>query len=223
MAMHKSLDYDFDLPSTLAGMESLLGSAGGLSGNSKDGAPTSTGALPAPVPPAPASNPSAVASGDAYIIPGSLDFFAAAQQQRAQQRVQKTADAAAAAQAQAQVQPQQPVKVEAAPEKAREAAAAAAAPLPDAAPAQFPPGMTMADLRQLFARAVRQEITFEEVERQLGQQGLLPQETASEEELPAIQPLHSGLDDMRSIENGLPNYNADEDMPAVGGQGGVAV
>ena len=46
--------------------------------------------------------------------------------------------------------------------------------LPDSAPAQMPSNLTMGDLRTMFAKALRSEIAFEDLEKYLCGHGLLP-------------------------------------------------
>lgn len=50
--------------------------------------------------------------------------------------------------------------------------------IPDSAPAQIPAGISMGEMRSMFAKAAKQKISFEELERYLQQHGLLSDDTA---------------------------------------------
>lgn len=232
MALHKSLDYDFDLPSTLGGIgggESLLLGPGSSQGRN---------AVPAP-----GTGPRTIVGGSMSLTPslaipmierdtaggGPLvpfaEFAAAVQRQRTEQRVGVQSGG-----------------VTTSAEEGRSNGGAAADPIPppdveneggdDDAPAKMPEGVTMGQLRAMFAKAVGQEIPFSEVESFLLQHGLLSSpaenraavsalETAGvaeedkpdggglgdqtiKQEMPA--PAEAGLDDMRTIETMLPQY-----------------
>lgn len=148
MAMNKSLEYDMDLPSTLAGVESLLATGMCNNGQTKFNIGSLAGGL------------------------GSLGPMFAPSQTFGLQN---------------------------------------GGSIPDDAPAHVP-GMTMGQLREQFAALVQKEKNSsnnKELKEFLEKHGLLPtpaakQYTAQELQVKTEQ---SGLESMKSIENGLPMYD----------------
>lgn len=144
MAMNKSLEYDIDLPSTLAGVESLLATGMYNSGQAKFNIGSLAGGL--------------TSLGPIY-------------------------------------PPNQPIGSQ------------NAASIPDNAPAQVP-GMTMGQLREQFALLIEKEASStKDLKAFLAKHGLLPAEKSCIDQELQVKTEQSGLESMKSIENGLPIYD----------------
>jgi hypothetical protein len=275
MAMHKSLDLDLDLPSNL-GMDSLPASGSGGSGA---GPRTIVGSLLPMMGMSSLDQPNSVlpgGGGGGTSVPFA-EFLATVQQQRAQQRAQLESKltapappsvlatvAAPLSHGGGGVAPAAPlsggggvsgngVPPRSCPPVSIESNSqlmTGTATLPDNAPAMMLSTVTMGQLRDMFSKAVRQEIPFTQVESFLQAHGLVDNSTSGKiingntsndnaidngtgapssgtaflettDPAPmAEQPVdgtglvegfspgldHSGLADMRSMEDELPAY-----------------
>lgn len=212
MALHKSLDLELDLPSSLAGigMESLLLSAPGSGNNAKAsrvGAGLRT-VVGNSMSLAPSMGPGLGSSAP------FADFAVALQNQLENERAAQRPRSGPAPLGVTENRNNDTSALEKKSKGEHQTALT-----DEEAPAKMPKGVTMGQLRSMFARAVRQEIAFDDVEKFLGSHGLLPpEEGAAPEAVPAesngmtaadasagdedVQ----GLDSMRSIENNLPRY-----------------
>lgn len=240
MAMHPS-SLDIDLPGLLAGLESAPNS-GTLLPTSLSGGGGGGGGLLLQRQqqhmhhPRVLSNEAVITTPFAKILsngnhgndpnsPRVADFLVAAQQHRAAQRVQRITKEAAA------------------PQRQGSGSAGVSDPnstrsgsVPDTAPALIPQGVTMGRLREMFAKAVKQEISFSDVESFLSKNGLLPVEhhhtgnddiggqAAGHEQIKCIEDkrsdgggsgLATGLSDMRSIEDTLPKYGEQQQQAMI--------